>query len=45
MPVVPILGRLRQKVCEFEVSLGCEMRPCLKTKQNKNGRGGEERTF
>jgi hypothetical protein len=30
MPIIPVLGRLRWKGNEFEVSLGCIVRPCLK---------------
>jgi hypothetical protein len=36
MPVIPALWRLRQEYLEFEASLGCTGRPCLKpNKQTK----------
>ena len=38
MPVIPILGRLRQEDCRFEASLGNLARPCFKIK-NKIGLG------
>jgi hypothetical protein len=30
MPVIPSLGRKRQKVCKFETSLGYIVKLCLK---------------
>jgi hypothetical protein len=33
MPAIPGLERRRQEGCEFEDSLGCIVRLCLKTKQ------------
>jgi hypothetical protein len=33
MPVIPALRRLRQEECEFQVSLGYMVRPCLKEKK------------
>jgi hypothetical protein len=37
MPVILILGRLRQEVLRFEASLGCIARPSLKKpKDNSN---------
>jgi hypothetical protein len=33
--VIPTLGRLRQKACEFEASLGYIAIPYLKTKQSQ----------
>jgi hypothetical protein len=35
----PNIGRLKQKDCEFEASLGYISRPCLKT-QNKQQKPG-----
>jgi hypothetical protein len=34
-PGIPTLGRLRQEDCEFQVSLGCIARPCLRTTKKK----------
>jgi hypothetical protein len=34
-PVIPALGRLRQKDREFKDSLGCTVRPHLKKKKKK----------
>jgi hypothetical protein len=34
MPIVPILGRLRQEVFKFQTSLGYIARPCLKKKSD-----------
>jgi hypothetical protein len=37
MPVVPAVGRLRQKDCEFKARLGYLVKPCLqKKKERKN---------
>jgi hypothetical protein len=33
MPVIPVLGKLRQKDHEFKAGLDYIMRPCLKTSQ------------
>jgi hypothetical protein len=33
--VIPALGRLRQEELKFEASLGCRMRPYLKTTRKK----------
>jgi hypothetical protein len=35
MPVIPVLGKLRQADSKFEASLGYKVRPCLKIKQKK----------
>jgi hypothetical protein len=32
VPIIPAIGRLRQKDCEFEANLGSTARPCLKNK-------------
>lgn len=42
MPVTSELGRLRQNNDEFEDSLGCIMRHCIKTRKEKE-LGGKER--
>jgi hypothetical protein len=36
MPVIPALGRLRQKDLKFETIPGYMARHCLKNKQTKN---------
>jgi hypothetical protein len=33
MPVIPALRMQRQEDLEFEVSLGCVAKPCIKKKQ------------
>jgi hypothetical protein len=35
MPVIPALGRCKQEDCEFEASLGCIARHCLKKRKKK----------
>jgi hypothetical protein len=35
VPVIPALGRLRQKDCKSEASLGPILRPCLKNTKSK----------
>jgi hypothetical protein len=42
MPIIPVLKRLRQEECEFETSLGCTVRPCVKDK-TKDTLHSEER--
>lgn len=32
IPIIPVLGRLKQKGHEFKTSLGHIVRPCLQTK-------------
>jgi flagellar biosynthesis/type III secretory pathway protein FliH len=43
-PIIPTLRRLRSDDQEFETSLSCTARPCLKKNEKKEGRvGGRER--
>jgi hypothetical protein len=38
IPVIPVLGKLRQEGCEFKGSLGYIAKPCLKKRKNNNKR-------
>jgi hypothetical protein len=33
IPVIPVLGRQRQKNCRYEATLFCTVGPCLKKKK------------
>jgi hypothetical protein len=38
VPIIPVLGSLKQEDCKFEVSLGYVVRPCLKQTKPKQKR-------